>query len=94
MVGWWVVQHGKCCVHAKRMFSQNSRINEKKNWPGAAHIYFIKGNNEFYNRAKLKQNKIDYWAVLEFTKRCGIATFGVVCLLRKVHFVYTFMTKP
>ena len=30
MVGWWLVQHGKCCVYAKRMFSQNFRIYEKK----------------------------------------------------------------
>ena len=30
IVGWWLGQHGKCCVYAKRMFSQNFRIYEKK----------------------------------------------------------------
>ena len=30
MVGWWVVHHDKCCVYAKRRFSQSFRIFEKK----------------------------------------------------------------
>ena len=30
IVGWWLVQHGKCCVYTKRMISQNFRIYEKK----------------------------------------------------------------
>ena len=30
MVGWWVVQHGKCRIYAKRVFFQSFRIDEKK----------------------------------------------------------------
>ena len=30
IVGRWLGQHGKCCVYAKRMFSQNFGIFEKK----------------------------------------------------------------
>ena len=31
----------------------------KRNWPGAARIYFIKGNNEFYNGEKPKNIETD-----------------------------------
>ena len=71
----------------------------KRNWPGAARIQFIKGNHGFYNGAKPKFFEIDFLGrkltniVLEYTKSCGIATFGGVCFLRKVHFVYIFMRK-
>ena len=43
--------------------------------------------------------KLSFWAqksaniVLEYNKRCGIATFGGVCFLRKVKFIYIFMRK-
>ena len=51
----------------------------KRNWPGAARIQFIKRNHGFYIGEKFK---FPFWAekftniALEYTKRCGIATFG------------------
>ena len=51
MVGWWVVQHDKCCVYAREGFPKVSEFL-KRNWPGAARIYFIKGNHGYYNGAK------------------------------------------
>ena len=55
----------------------------KRNWPGTARIYFINGNHGFHNGSKPKRKmKLTFWAeknaniVLEYTKRCGIATFG------------------
>ena len=44
MVGWWVVQHSKCCVYAKRMFSQSFRIYEKKLARRRAYLVYIKKN--------------------------------------------------
>ena len=59
---------------------------------------FIKGKHGFYNEQKLKNLKSHFWPEKftnigpEYTKRCGIATFGGVCFLRKVDFVNIFMT--
>ena len=32
----------------------------KRNWPGAAHIKFIKGNHKFYSAEKAKKNLIAF----------------------------------
>ena len=48
----------------------------------AQRVLSLKGNNEFYNGAKPKKNEIDFLGqkknnfVLEYTKRCAIATLG------------------
>jgi hypothetical protein len=55
---------------------------------------------DFTMEQNLKKFKLTFGAqkltniVLEYTKRCGIATFGGACFLRKVHFVNMFMRKP
>ena len=54
---------------------------------------------DFTMGQNLNKLKLTLWAekftniVLEYTKRCGIATFwwGGVCFLRKVHFINIFM---
>ena len=65
----------------------------------AIFLKIIMGKLGFYNGGKLKILKFHFWPEkftntgLEYTKRCGIATFGGVCFLRKVHFVNIFMGK-
>ena len=49
IVGWWLGQHGKCCVYAKRMFSQNFRVFEKK--LARRHAYLV--NSKAINYEKL-----------------------------------------
>ena len=34
----------------------------KRNWPGAARVYFIKGNHRFYDGARPKKMKLIFWA--------------------------------
>ena len=91
-------QHGKCCVYAKRMFLQNFSIFEKKLARRSAYLVY-KGKLWILNEAKPKKMKLTFWAqkstniVIEYTKRCGIATFGGVCFLRKVHLINIFMRK-
>ena len=47
----------------------------------------------------MKNLKLDFWPEKyinispQYTKRCGIATFGGVCFLRKIYFVNIFMRK-
>jgi hypothetical protein len=57
------------------------------------------GNNIFYIGQNSRIFEIDFFGpksaniVLKYTKRCGIATFGGVCFLRKVEFIYIFIRK-
>jgi hypothetical protein len=47
----------------------------------------------------VKNLKLDFWPEKyinispQYTKRCGIATFGGVCFLGKIDFVNIFMRK-
>ena len=45
MVGWCLVQHGKCCVYAKRMFPKNFWINGKK-WARRRAYLVYKGKSK------------------------------------------------
>ena len=59
MGGWWLVQYGKCCVYAKRMFSQNFRIYEKKlAWRRSCLVYEGKSWNLQWAKPKKNLNWI------------------------------------
>ena len=61
----------------------------KKNIGPAPRVVSL--DHGFYNGAGPKKNEINFLGqkliniVLEYTKRCGKATFGGLCFLTKVH---------
>ena len=70
-----------------------------KNCGLATILKVLMGKQGFYNGGKSENFEIPFLPEnftnigLEYTKRCKIATFGGVCFLRKVDFVYIFMRK-
>ena len=58
MLGWCLVHHGKCCVYAKKMFSQNFRINENK--LAQRRAYLVYKGKSWYNGAKPKKIEFDF----------------------------------